>query len=95
MNAPDAPGLLACCIDRIGCSFICGLMQPHTLRAPMKSADSLLICRTSYALKLSFRLSEFRSDLSCHHARLPTQPFDVILQASIFHTVLLIKPVVH
>src|SRR4051812_3498383 len=69
-------------------------LQPHTLRAPMKSADSLLICRTSFALKLSFRLCEFRSDLSCHHAQLPAQPFDVILQAPIFYVALVIKPVV-
>jgi hypothetical protein len=34
MNAPDAPGFLALCIDRIGCSFICGLIAASYAAGP-------------------------------------------------------------
>jgi hypothetical protein len=34
MNAPDAPGFLARCFDRIGCSFICGLVAASYAAGP-------------------------------------------------------------
>jgi len=55
-----------------GCSFIFGLVAA-SLRAQMKYADSHLICRASSKLKLSFRLSKSRSNLSCHYNQSPTQ----------------------
>ncbi|CAH2803281.1 MAG: hypothetical protein CBARDMAM_4660, partial [uncultured Caballeronia sp.] len=34
INAPDAPGFLACCFDRIGCSFICGRIAASYAAGP-------------------------------------------------------------
>lgn len=51
------------------------LMQPvRRLRAPMESADWRLIY-SARSLLTRYRLSEPRSDLCCHHSRLPTLPF--------------------
>jgi hypothetical protein len=65
MNASRLRQCFACSdIDRMGCSRISGLVAAVLpLRAPMKSADSLLIAYTSSKLGGPFRLSGSSSTL--------------------------------
>ena len=68
------------CSDLTGwaAALYSALLQPILpLRAPMKFADSHLIHHTSSTLLMSYRFSESRSYLACHHSRLLRNLFDV------------------
>jgi hypothetical protein len=71
MNASRLQQFSCVQTDRMGCSFISGLVAAVLLlRASMKYADSHLISCASSKLDGAFRFSESRSYLVCHHTRL-------------------------
>ena len=53
--------------DRMVAVLYPGLLQPDSLRPPMKSADPRLILLAGLKPKKPFRFGESRSDLVCHH----------------------------
>ena len=77
MNASRLRRVFVLATNRRVAALYPALLQPDVLRAPMKSADSHLIQPTSSKLLIGSRFSESRSNLFCHHTRLPTQPLDV------------------
>lgn len=70
------------------------LLQPDSLRAPMKSADSRLIHLASWSGSDNFSgLVSPRSYLSCHHARMPPQLLTFHPFSSTFRQTREIRPV--
>lgn len=94
MNAPLCAGLSSLRKTGWAAALHSALLQPDSLRAPMKSADSRLIHLASWSGSDNFSgLVSPRSYLSCHHARMPPQLLTFHPFSSTFRQTREIRPV--